>query len=255
MKVEGEHAVELFGIVKANNLLPEKVEDLVPLSFIGQAAVEFFRSRLKAMDKLKLSEEQRKATLRDGQEIGEMLLDIEARIGQLLPSREEAKKIGGIRGGKARQGRTYRDTPESPLPEGITHKRASASRKISEHPEIVERIKKQARENEDIPTKTAVLNAITCEQQKESKKRIEELSGLMPIEQATYLINLEIFLVRVTKEWEKIKSPPKNWNSVAFERAQEFAVSINKKLSTIMEKMKEFLNAETKITNNTGRQT
>ncbi len=38
----------------------------------------------------------------DGQEAGEMLLDIEARIGELLPPREEALKTASPGKGKGR---------------------------------------------------------------------------------------------------------------------------------------------------------
>jgi hypothetical protein len=87
--MKGEEAVELFALIKQENLLPGKVEELVPLSFIGQAAVSFYRQKIKLMDQLKMTEDQRRATLRDGQDAGEMLLDIEARIGELLPSKKE----------------------------------------------------------------------------------------------------------------------------------------------------------------------
>jgi len=59
------------------------MEDLVPLSFIGQTAVTFYRQMIKGFDQLKMTEAQRKRTLKDGQEAGEMLLDIETRIGEL----------------------------------------------------------------------------------------------------------------------------------------------------------------------------
>ena len=50
----------------------------------------------------------------------------------------------------------------------ITSQRASKARAIHDHPDIVARVKAQARENEDIPTKTAVLSAIS--QEKESRR-------------------------------------------------------------------------------------
>lgn len=39
------------------------------------------------------------------------------------------------------------------LPEGMNNKRARAARTIKDHPEVVAKIKAQARKNEDIPTK------------------------------------------------------------------------------------------------------
>ena len=42
--------------------------------------------------------------------------------------------------------------------------------KVAAHPEIVERIKKKAKENEDIPTKTAVISEINYEREKKRRK-------------------------------------------------------------------------------------
>jgi hypothetical protein len=70
---------------------PAKLDKLAPMSFIGAAAVAFYKTKTKVMTQLKMTEAQRKATLSDGQEAGEMLLDIEERIGELyegLPSAE-----------------------------------------------------------------------------------------------------------------------------------------------------------------------
>ena len=58
----------------------------------------------------------------------------EARIGELLPSAEEAER------GTSTNGERYR------RPEGMTNKRARAARTIKDHPEIVAKIKAQARE-------------------------------------------------------------------------------------------------------------
>lgn len=87
--------------------------------------------------------------LRDGQDAGEMLLDIEARIGELLPSREEAISKGSKRGAALQAGR---GTVEPGRPADITEKHAHYARTIKDNPVIVAKIKAQARENEDIPS-------------------------------------------------------------------------------------------------------
>ena len=72
-------------------LLPTKLDQLVLLSFIGQAAVTFYRNKIKLMNQLEVIEEQHKATLQDGQEAGELLLDFETRIGELVIVEPKAK--------------------------------------------------------------------------------------------------------------------------------------------------------------------
>jgi hypothetical protein len=65
-----------------------------------------------------------------------------------LPSREKA--INGM--AETPSGRTRYQRPE-----GLTEKGAKISRAIKDHPDIVAKIKAQARENEGIRTETAVL--------------------------------------------------------------------------------------------------
>lgn len=88
---------------------------------------------------------------------GEMLLDIETRIGELAEKEERAKPkpTGYIGTGSLPSGK-----PPKHERLGMTEKRISQSQAIAKHPEIVEKVKAQARENEDIPTRTAVVNEI-----------------------------------------------------------------------------------------------
>ena len=124
---------------------------LVPLSFIGKAAVSFYRTKIKVMTQLKMTEEQRKATLRDGQDAGEMLLDIEARIGELALKEPPAKGVPKV----GTRGRLIGQTKSKALPKqerlGLPSVREMKSAEsIHKHPDIVAKVKAQARENEDI---------------------------------------------------------------------------------------------------------
>lgn len=95
--MKGEEAVQIFDLVIKNRTLPEKIDELVPLSFIGQTAVNFYRQKVSLMDKLGLAEDQKQATLKDGQDAGKMLLAIEARIGELYSQTPEASHRPGRR--------------------------------------------------------------------------------------------------------------------------------------------------------------
>lgn len=82
--------------------------------------------------------------MKDGQAAGEMLLDIETRIGELALREERTEPIHGRPGGG-----THR--AKEPLKHerfGLPQKRMKQSQAISRHPEIVQRVKAQARENE-----------------------------------------------------------------------------------------------------------
>ena len=89
--MEGEKAMEIFNIVKKNKLLPATIDELLPLSFIGSTAVTFYREKVKLMDRMNATMAQKQATLKDGQDAGELLLEIETRIGQIAMKEKGAK--------------------------------------------------------------------------------------------------------------------------------------------------------------------
>jgi len=220
-KVEGEEAMEMFKLVVQNRLLPAEIDDLVPMSFIGQAAVRFYQTKIKLMDQLGMTEVQRKATLRDGQDAGDMLLEIEARIGELLPSREDAQKAARATG--SHRMAIPKGTAKI-LPEGITHKKAYQARTIKDNPEVVAKIKAQARENEDIPTKTAVLNAVHAERGKKVRAALAKSRGELALDQQKAISALEQCIRIIPREW------PRDWREDAFDVARGYARILIKRL-------------------------
>jgi hypothetical protein len=161
--VNEEEAVKIFDLVVKEHMLPATLDKLVPLSFIGAAAVKFYQAKVKLMDQLGMSVAQRKATLADGQDAGEMLLNIEARIGELyesLPAKPGVKAPEGRAGGKTA-------TIEKA---GIDQFKAMRAQTIHRNPAAVAKVIKEARDNEDIPTKTAVLAQIKLDRVKELQK-------------------------------------------------------------------------------------
>jgi len=72
------------------------------------------------------------------------LLDIEEKIGALLPSAEEAQQKGGYRSGDT----LNKLQKQKVLPTGITKHHAHQARAIHNNPAIVAKIKAQARGTE-----------------------------------------------------------------------------------------------------------
>lgn len=184
MSKKKEESVKIFDLVVKSKSLPARLDELVPLSFIGAAAVKFYKAKVQVMKELGMADAQQKATLADGQDAAECLLRIEARIGELLPSPAEAR----IKGGKARHGQLI--TPQ--LPAGMTSQRAYHARKIAAHPKEVDAIIAQAKENEDLPTRTAVLNKIAYDEDKHYKQNVRlQRDAEMHSSEVAYLISLE----------------------------------------------------------------
>jgi len=101
------------------------------------------------------------------------LLDAESKIGELLkdnPPTFQRGKDGKIKGNKT-------------LPEGITHKQSHFFQTLAANPEIVEQVKAEAIENDDLPTRTEVLRKVkekdkTERIKKESESRTDSIKGI-----------------------------------------------------------------------------
>ena len=177
--MKGEHAaMKIFELIKKDKMLPSKIEELVPLSFIGQAAVTFMRQKVKLMDQLKMTDEQRKATLADGQDAGEILLTIEDRIGEIAAAETRANvKAVPIKGPKgALIGSKNKPSGKPPKHErlGMDKTRMKQSQQIFKNRDVVERVKAQAKANDDIPTRTAVISEIKREKALKALKTVKE---------------------------------------------------------------------------------
>lgn len=179
--MQGENSMDVFGELMKRDpgLLAKPIEQLIPISFMGGAAVSAYRSIIGKLGNLPMTQEQKDKTLKDGQDAGKMLLAIEGRIGELI----KPIKDSGIQ-------RTAVGTVKEKYP--MERHKAYKSISISQHPDIVEEVIKEAEENEDIPTKTAVLNKIAYMKDKEFKKEERDKSkGEMGADTMSYLIQLD----------------------------------------------------------------
>ncbi len=204
-------------------LLEKPIEELVPISFIGSAAIQAYRSIVSKLPNLPMTEEQKKKTLADGQDAGKMLLAIEGRIGELLPA---------VPNGDRKTDR-FQNLAEDAEKTGLTQPQRSNARTIARHPTEVAEVIKEAEENEDIPTKTAVLNKVRL--MKEQKRRIEAEKIVKPdiiisLEEQEYLMKLEKTIYACPKENEI----PKNWHDEPFKQACNMARIIYNRLEVLL---------------------
>ena len=213
-------------------LLEKPIEELVPISFIGGAAIQAYRAIVSKLSNLPITQEQKEKTLRDGQDAGKMLLAIEGRIGELLPTPEEARRIGGAAGGKHAHGLK---SEASARPGGLNEHQAETARIITKHPEIVKEVIKEAEDNEDIPTKTTVLTKV---KQKKEKKQREAFEKARPkIEEKPYLSEyLESCIDRQIQTNTVLKEIFDNPDQIEADRIKEFTRHVKRTVEIIQEK-------------------
>ena len=166
-----ENKMEVFNeLIKYEpNFLDRPLKDLVPLRFLGEVAVDAYKALIKRIDNIPMAQEEREAILADGQDAGKALLSIEAKIGQLVLILPKGVKKNGDTGIKAKKGELAKAN--------LDGQKSFRAKMIYEHPEEVEEVIKEAEENQDIPTKTAVLNKIKL---KKVEKINEELIKQTP---------------------------------------------------------------------------
>ena len=143
---------EVFALIRHEpGFLDKPLEELVQMKAVGQVYLDTHRSILKQIKSgnIELAETDRAVKLQEGQAIGKALLDVEAKIGELLP---EPSLVTAVPGGDRKR-----------LPGHIDRGSAHKARTIANNPEAVAAVIKEAEDNDDIPTKTAVINKVRAE--------------------------------------------------------------------------------------------
>ncbi len=148
-------------IIKSNQNLPATVDELHEFLLINKEKLKAHQAKIRAIDKVGSAHAAKEAALLDGQDLAEVLIDAEAKLGEMLAAipDKEASSAKGIRS----------------LPPGITKKESHFAQEISKHPEIAETIKAKAREEDRLVTSREVSREIQKEKRVEQKQK-ENLS-------------------------------------------------------------------------------
>ena len=167
--------------------LPSKLEDLAQFVLIGRDKLAMVRAGIKALDKLDMAQEVREQKKLEAQMLAEALMDAEVRIGEILLAMPKAS-------GKNNQyvqekvkiptAEEFHSAPK-PQPKPIETKQEAAQKlgfnkqqverfqTLAQHKDIVEQVKQEARANDDLATRTAVLQAVRAKQVEEKKENYE----------------------------------------------------------------------------------
>ena len=143
-------------IAVSSNNLPGTLEDLSKFVLVGREQLVAVRAAIRAIDKVGVAQEVRKQKLKEGQEIAEAVLDAEVRIGELM--REVPKAQGKRTDTKPTD--TAVGKYEVIEKAGFTPKQVERFETLAAHPEAVERAKAEARENQEMVTRSSVLEKV-----------------------------------------------------------------------------------------------
>lgn len=166
---------------KRKEYLPSTLEDLSKFVLIGRDKLNIVRSQIKAMDKLELAEGVRTQKKEEAQMLAEALLDAEVRIGEILNAMPKAQ---GQRNDKLGNNTvTKLQTKEQAAQElGFDKMQVSRFQTLAANKDLVEQIKQEARDADDLPTRTAVLQAAKARNFMEQREqRIENAVKTTPV--------------------------------------------------------------------------
>lgn len=159
--------------------LPATLDDLAKFVLVGRDKLSMVRAGIRALDKLDVAEGVRQQKKEEAQMLAEALLDAEAKIGELLKQMPKAQ--GGDRKSenfKSNSAVTFDrqiETKESAAARlGFDKMQVSRFQILADNRELIEQVKAEARENDDLPTRTEVLRRIQEQQRVERENKREE---------------------------------------------------------------------------------
>ena len=151
------------GISIVNQSLPSTIEDLSKFVLVGREQLVAVRAAIRAIDKVGIAQEVRNQKLKEGQEIAEAVLDAEVRIGELM---REVPKQNTHNRSAVRHNTDVKSKTEVITDMGFTPMQVSRFETLAAHPEAVERAKAEAREKDEIVTRSSVLDIVANEKDK-----------------------------------------------------------------------------------------
>ena len=160
--------------------LPDNLPDLAAFVLVGREKLTAVRAEIRAIDKLQLAEDVRQQKRDEAQMLSEALLDAEVRIGELTKAIPKAPPDRGNQytGGKPTAlSQSQKSKSEVITDLGFTPKQVERFEILANNPDVVEQVKREARKNDDIPTRTRVID-IVQQRKKAENARIEESSKI-----------------------------------------------------------------------------
>lgn len=185
--------------------LPTNIDDLSKFALVGREKLVAVRAEIRAIDKVGLAQEVRAQKLREAQDISEAVLDAEVRIGELMAKVPKAQgKRTDVQPINSGDKKLKADIIKEA---GFTPMQVSRFETLAANPDIVAQAKAEARENDDIVSRSLVLNMVKEQKrvQREAVREDERQENAAKIEKlATPLDALGLFQTIVI-------DPPWDW--------------------------------------------
>lgn len=155
-----------------NKQLPDTLPDLAAFVLVGREKLTAVRAEIRAIDKLQLAEDVRQQKRDEAQMLSEALLDAEVRIGELTKAIPKGTNGGANQYGAKPTSLSNKQKSKTEVITdlGFTPKQVERFEILADNPDVVEQVKQEARENDDIPTRTRVIDIVQQRKKEQSDK-------------------------------------------------------------------------------------
>lgn len=136
--------------------LPDNLEDLAKYTIVGRERLKAVKAAITAIDRVGLAKDVHEQKLREAQELAEVVIDAETRLGELIG---EIPKASG----------QYAESENRPMSKntfmsglGISKDQASQFQRMARNKEAVETAKALARERGDVVSRQSAMRIIAA---------------------------------------------------------------------------------------------
>ena len=158
-----------------NKQLPDTLPDLAAFVLVGREKLTAVRAEIRAIDRVQLAKEVRQQKQDEARMLSEALLDAEKRIGELTKAIPQSKGANNrytpkVESDSAVGFYSPKTKSEVITDLGFTPKQVERFEILADNPDVVEQVKQEARENDDIPTRTRVIDIVQQRKKEQSDK-------------------------------------------------------------------------------------
>lgn len=185
--------------------LPDNLPDLAAFVLVGREKLTAVRAEIRAIDKVQLAKEVRQQKQDEARMLSEALLDAEKRIGELTRAIPKAPADRGNQytGGKTTALSNSQKTKSEVITDlGLTQKQVERFEILANNPDVVEQVKQEARENDDIPTRTRVIDIVQQRKRERSEKTEVSSALYKQFHNSLFgILTLNIYKADVLSDW------------------------------------------------------
>ncbi|MGN0509177.1 MAG: hypothetical protein ACI4GX_08055 [Ruminococcus sp.] len=190
-------------IVTYDKQLPDNIEDIARFAIFNSEKLKSLKAEINAIDKLHLAKEVYDQKIKEQQILGELVMDAFIKLGQFSKQLPKAKGNQHTEKLLCISGDTKQKTKEEVMADlGFSRCQTQRLEILANNPDVVEQVKQEARENDDIPTRTRVIDIVQQRKKEQSEKVIKSSKDYRQFHNALYgILTLDTTSVCDIAEW------------------------------------------------------